>query len=58
LLFLAPDNTLRDCDGIVEGSAIDSEIVQDYKKGNQKYLQMNPSKSAGKKVQHVTYVPT
>jgi hypothetical protein len=28
LLFMAPDNTLQDCDGVAEGSAIDSEIIQ------------------------------
>ena len=48
LLFMAPDNTLQDCDGIVEGSAIDSEIIQDYKKGNQMHLQMNPNKTSKK----------
>ena len=45
---MAPDNTLQDCDGIAEGSAIDSEIIQDYKKGNQMHLQMNPSKISKK----------
>jgi len=46
---MAPDNTLQDCDGIADGSAIDSDIIQDYKKGNQMHLQMNPNKT-GKKV--------
>ena len=52
LLFLAGDNTLQDCDGIAEGSAIDSEIIQDYKKGNQKHLQLNPNKTSKKVTNH------
>ena len=44
LLYLGKDNTLEDCDGIEEGSAKDSDIVQDYKKVNQQL----PSR--GKKV--------
>ena len=35
LLYLGSDNTLEDCEEIEEGSANDSEIVQDYKKSNQ-----------------------
>jgi hypothetical protein len=54
LLFLAADNTLQDCDGIAEGSAIDSEIIQDYKKGNQKHLQLNPNKTS-KKVNKIAF---
>ena len=45
---MAPDNTLQDCDVIAEGSAIDSDIIQDYKKGNQMHLQMNPNKTSKK----------
>ena len=45
---MAPDNTLQDCDVVAEGSAIDSEIIQDYKKGNQKHLQLNPNKTSKK----------
>ena len=35
LLFLDKDNWLEDCQSIEEGSAKDSEIIQDYKKTNQ-----------------------
>jgi len=48
LLFLAADNTLQDCDTIADGTALDSEIIQDYKKGNLKHLQLNPSQGGEK----------
>ncbi len=35
LLFLDKGNSLEDCQSIEEGSAKDSEIIQDYKKNNQ-----------------------
>jgi hypothetical protein len=52
---LAADNTLQDCDGIAEGSAIDSEIIQDYKKGNQKHLQLNPNKTSKKVTEQASF---
>ena len=54
---MAPDNTLQDCDVVAEGSAIDSEIIQDYKKGNQKHLQLNPNKTS-KKVKKCLLIST
>jgi hypothetical protein len=54
---MAPDNTLQDCDGIAEGSAIDSEIIQDYKKGNQMHLQMNPNKTSKKVLRQFRSMP-
>lgn len=36
MLHLGRDNALEDCDQIEEGSVKDSEIIQDYKKSNQK----------------------
>ncbi|XP_059092667.1 influenza virus NS1A-binding protein homolog isoform X2 [Tigriopus californicus] len=38
LLYVGRENKLEDCKGIEEGSPNDSEIIQDYKKTNQKQL--------------------
>ena len=35
LLYMGRENRLEDCNSIEEGSANDSEIIQDYKKVNQ-----------------------
>jgi len=47
LLFLSSDHALDDCEVIAEGSANDSEIVQDYKQTNAQQAQ---AKAASKKV--------
>lgn len=53
LLYMAKDNTLQDCEEIEEGSANDSEIIQDYKKNNKL------PKNQGKKVKrHSQVKPT
>ena len=39
LLFMGTDNTLQDCEGIEQGSVNDSDVIQDYKKGNQHLVQ-------------------
>lgn len=36
---MAADNTLQDCEVIEQGSANDSDFIQDYKKSNQHLTQ-------------------
>ena len=35
LLIMSKDNSLKDCKEVEDGSAQDSELIQDYKKSNQ-----------------------
>ena len=36
LLIMSKNNSLKDCKEVEEGSAQDSDLIQDYKKSNQR----------------------